>query len=89
MAARLCAMFVHAAGIPEMAVDSVERYEAAALELALNPAMLAATKERLKAARAAAPLFDTRSRVRALERAFVAMIDRGRAGLAPATLRVD
>jgi predicted O-linked N-acetylglucosamine transferase (SPINDLY family) len=89
MAARLCAMFVHAAGMAELAVDTLERYEAAALELALNPVMLAELKKRLHAVRATSPMFDTQSRVRALERAFVAMIERQRAGLAPAMLHVD
>jgi hypothetical protein len=35
------------------------------------------------------PLFATAERVRALERAFIAMIERSRAGLPPDTLIID
>jgi predicted O-linked N-acetylglucosamine transferase (SPINDLY family) len=89
MMSRLAGAFLHGVGMPELVADSLDNYESKALELARNPALLAQAKEKLQQARATAPLFATRDRVRALERAFVAMIERQRAGLAPATLRVD
>jgi predicted O-linked N-acetylglucosamine transferase (SPINDLY family) len=89
MASRLCATLVHYAGLPDLVADGLEDYEQRALELAARPALLADAKSRLRGARASAPFFATGERVRAIERAFTAMIERQRAGREPATLAVD
>ncbi|MGH8668606.1 MAG: tetratricopeptide repeat protein [Burkholderiales bacterium] len=89
MASRLCAALVHGAGLPEFVVNDLEAYESKALELAGSPALLAEAKARLLQARSTSPFFATHDRVRAIERAFEAMIERQRAGLAPAMLIMD
>lgn len=89
MASRLAGTFVQCAGIGDLAVDSLEAYERKAIELAEHPKARSAVRERLAQAGAAAPLFATADRVRAIERAFVAMVERSRAGLPLDTLIID
>jgi predicted O-linked N-acetylglucosamine transferase (SPINDLY family) len=89
MASRICAALVHGAGMAECVADGIEAYEQKALELANAPRLLAEMKARLARARATASFFATAERVRAVERAFVAMIERHRAGLPPDTLIID
>ncbi|HEY0833504.1 MAG TPA: glycosyltransferase, partial [Azospirillum sp.] len=72
-AGRVGASLLHAVGLPELAVESLAAYEAAALRLARDPAALAALRERLAAGRDSAPLWDTDRLARALERAYAAM----------------
>lgn len=72
-ASRVGASLLRAVGLPELAVESWEAYEAAALRLASRPDELAALKGRLAAGRATAALFDTDRFARALESAFLAM----------------
>jgi hypothetical protein len=55
----------------------------------MDPAVLGGLKAVLSQEKARAPLFDTPARVRALERAFAAMIEGSRAGLPPDTLIID
>jgi predicted O-linked N-acetylglucosamine transferase (SPINDLY family) len=89
MASRLCASLMHSAGIPELVMPTLEEYERKALELAGSPSLLAEVREKLQSARTSAAFFAIENRVRALERAFTAMIERHRAGLPPDTLFVD
>jgi predicted O-linked N-acetylglucosamine transferase (SPINDLY family) len=89
MASRLCASLMHGAGIPELVMRTLDEYERKALELAGSPSMLAEARGKLNRAKTGAAFFATEDRVRALERAFVAMIERHRAGLQPDTLFVD
>jgi protein O-GlcNAc transferase len=89
MASRLAGTFVRCAGLAELAVDSLEDYELRALELARDAARRARLREKLRQARSSAPLFATAERVRAIERAFTAMVERSRAGLPPDTLTID
>jgi hypothetical protein len=51
--------------------------------------LLHGLRAKLAGARGAAPFFAPTERVRALERAFAAMIERQRAGLPPETLCLD
>jgi len=83
-AGRVAASVVHAAGLPEMVTDSLESYEALALELAQSPAMLEHLKARLKRGRRSQPLFDTARFTRNLESAYLAMWDRYQKGEPPA-----
>ncbi|MGE3333776.1 MAG: hypothetical protein AB7I36_09045 [Rhodospirillaceae bacterium] len=82
-ASRVAASALTAVGLPELITGSLEAYEARALELARNPAVLAALKDRLWQNRATAPLFDTLRYTRNIERAFESMWARHASGLAP------
>jgi predicted O-linked N-acetylglucosamine transferase (SPINDLY family) len=80
---RVGASLLTAAGLPELITRSLAEYEALAIRLAQNPVSLAALKEKLRAARETAPLFDVDASARALERAYERMWERERHGLAP------
>jgi protein O-GlcNAc transferase len=88
MASRLGASIVASAGLAQLVATSSEDYERIALRLARHPDFLAVCKQAARAARSG-PAFHLSQRVQALERAFVAMVERGRAGNAPATLVID
>jgi protein O-GlcNAc transferase len=87
-AARVGKSLVSAAGLPELAVDTLEAYEATALRLAQQPNELAALKARLAVNRDTCPLFDTKRLVRNLERAYREMWAIHRAGEAPRPIQV-
>jgi predicted O-linked N-acetylglucosamine transferase (SPINDLY family) len=89
MASRLASTFVRAAGLEQLVADTTEEYEQMAMKLADDPDALRGLKHRLAQVKADSPLFDTAARVRAFERALVAVIERQRAGLAPETLIID
>lgn len=86
-AARVAASVVTAAGLPELVTDSDAAYEALALDLARDPARLAALRARLATPQATA-LFDTAGYTRALEAGFTAAHARAVAGLAPAPIDI-
>jgi predicted O-linked N-acetylglucosamine transferase (SPINDLY family) len=88
-AGRVAASLLHAVGTPELVTDSVADYEAAAMELARDPARLAALKERLAKTRTDAPLFDTARYTRHLERAFTIMAERAASGQKPQDFAVE
>ncbi|WP_188259651.1 tetratricopeptide repeat protein [Azospirillum tabaci] len=87
-ASRVGASLLRAAGLPELAVRSLDDYEAAALRLAGDPDGLARLKTRLAAERDGAPLFDTDRFARALERAYATMWDIHAAGKPPRAFAV-
>ena len=87
-ASRVGASLVHAVGLPELATDSFAAYEAMALRLATEPALLADVRQRLAANRDSAPLFDIERYTRHLEAAYTSMAARAREGLAPAPFSV-
>ena len=87
-AGRVAASLLHAAGLPEMVTDSLENYEALALELAQSPAMLDHLKARLKRGRRSQPLFDTARFTRNLESAYLTMWERYQKGQPPAHFAV-
>jgi predicted O-linked N-acetylglucosamine transferase (SPINDLY family) len=89
MASRIASTFLRSAGLEELVVESTEEYERKALQLASNPGAVERLKAVLAQQSATTPLFDTPARVRALERAFAAMIERHRAGLPPDTLIIE
>jgi predicted O-linked N-acetylglucosamine transferase (SPINDLY family) len=72
---RVAASLVTAAGLPELVVRDARDYETLALELARDPARLAAIREKLAANRATAPLFDSARFARNLEAAYVRMLE--------------
>jgi protein O-GlcNAc transferase len=74
-AGRVAGSLLRAAGIPELAVRSLEEYEAAALRLAANSGELDALKAKLAKNRNTAPLFDHLRYTRGLEAAYMAMLE--------------
>ena len=82
---RVTGSLLYAIGLPELIMPDWDAYEAEALRLVTNPDALAALKARLgtTATRATTPLFDTRARVRELERAYEMAWRRHQAGQAP------
>lgn len=70
---RVAASLLTAAGLPELITETLADYEARAVEIARNPALLAGLKDKL-ARIDATPLFDTARYTRELEAAYLAML---------------
>ncbi|WEF52944.1 hypothetical protein AFIC_001457 [[Pseudomonas] carboxydohydrogena] len=87
-ASRVASSLLHAIGMPELITTSLEDYETLALRLARDPALLAATKDKLARNRFTAPLFDTARFTRHLEAAYVTMHERAQRGERPASFTV-
>jgi predicted O-linked N-acetylglucosamine transferase (SPINDLY family) len=87
-AGRVSASLLNAAGLSELIANSLEDYEALALKLAQDPALLAATKAKLARNREFCPLFDTRRFTRHIENAYLAMWRAYRQGRRPANFAV-
>jgi predicted O-linked N-acetylglucosamine transferase (SPINDLY family) len=85
---RVGASLLAAAGLPELITRSLSEYEASALRLARDPAMLDGLRQRLVANRAQAPLFDMPRLAAHIESAYETMVARARAGQPPAPLRI-
>lgn len=83
-AARMAGSLLRTIGLPELITDNVEEYEALALRLAGDPALLAGFRSRLAANRLTSPLFDTTRFCRDLESAYTSMWERYCRGEAPA-----
>lgn len=88
-ASRVAASLLRAIGMPELIARSLEEYEALALKLARDPALLATTKEKLARNRLTMPLFDTERFTRHLEAAYWTMHERAQRGELPASFSVD
>ena len=82
-ASRVASSLLHAVNLPELVTDSPEAYHRLAVELARQPQRLHAMRAHLLAQRERLPLFDTPRLARDIERAFVHMHERQRAGLPP------
>lgn len=67
---RMAASQLHAVGLPELVTTCPEDYFDLARKLALDPAGLAAIREKLAANLSASPLFDTQGYTRDLERLY-------------------
>jgi protein O-GlcNAc transferase len=72
-AGRVAASQLQTLGLPELIAPSLEGYEALALDLAHDPERLGALRQKLAAARSAAPLFDAERMRQNVEAAFLAM----------------
>jgi predicted O-linked N-acetylglucosamine transferase (SPINDLY family) len=83
------ASLLTAAGLPELITGTPQAYEALAIELATNPAKLAAIKDKLAANRLTAPLFNTEQFAKHIEAAYAAMYRRYRANQPPDHIYVD
>ena len=82
-AGRGAVSLLNAMGTPELVTETPAAYEAAAIRLARDPAVLGELRRRIVANRSTSALFDTPRHTRAVERAYVAMARRWRAGEAP------
>jgi predicted O-linked N-acetylglucosamine transferase (SPINDLY family) len=82
-AGRVAASILHAAGFPELVTESLEDYEALAMHLARDRAVLAKMKSRLAAERATMTLFDAAHFTRNLEAAYATMHERRARNLPP------
>ncbi|HMH65514.1 MAG TPA: tetratricopeptide repeat protein [Rhizomicrobium sp.] len=71
---RVASSLLKAIDLPELATLSPHKYEELALELAKNPALLQATREKLARNRATTPLFDSERFRKGIEAAFEAML---------------
>jgi predicted O-linked N-acetylglucosamine transferase (SPINDLY family) len=87
-AGRVAASLLNAIGLPELVTTSLEDYEALALKLARDPALLASIKAKLTANRLTTPLFDTERYTRHLEAAYTTMWQRAQNGEAPESFDV-
>jgi predicted O-linked N-acetylglucosamine transferase (SPINDLY family) len=85
---RVAASALTAVGLPELITRSQAEYEALAVELAADPAKLAAIKAKLARNRLTSPLFDAERFTRDLEAAFEAMCERRRLDLPPEDIRL-
>jgi predicted O-linked N-acetylglucosamine transferase (SPINDLY family) len=82
-ASRVAASLLKAIDLPELITHSQQEYEAKAIELATNPALLKAIKDKLAANKLTKPLFDTKLFTKHLEAAYSSMYQRHQDGLPP------
>lgn len=87
--ARVAVSLLHAAGMSELAMDSLENYEQQALFFVQNRESLKAAKAKLLRNRDATPLFDTALFTRHLESAYREMVAVYRRGEAPHAFAVE
>jgi predicted O-linked N-acetylglucosamine transferase (SPINDLY family) len=71
-AGRVAASLLHAARLPDLITETPQAYEALALKLARDPALLKSYRDRL--AKRDAPLFDTAAFARKIEAAYAQML---------------
>jgi protein O-GlcNAc transferase len=88
-AARVAASLLHSVGLPELITTSLGAYEALAIRLAHDPALLAAIRSKLAQNRRTYPLFDTARFTRHIESAYETMWQAHRDGRAPAAFAVE
>jgi predicted O-linked N-acetylglucosamine transferase (SPINDLY family) len=79
---------LHAAGLPELATNDLEEYEALALRLASDASLLRGLRQRLEQNRASCPLFATDRFRRHIESAYTTMWERQRRGEGPRSISV-
>jgi hypothetical protein len=87
-AGRVAASLLRAVGLPELVTQSLTDYEALALRLARDPALLASIKAKLTRNRDNSPLFDTKRFARNIEAAYLGMWQAYRQGRPPASFPV-
>lgn len=88
-AGRVAASLLHAAGLPQLATESLAEYEALAHKLAGDRALLASMRQRLAQNRLSCALFDTERFTRHIEAAYTTMVRMARSGEGPRSFAVD
>jgi predicted O-linked N-acetylglucosamine transferase (SPINDLY family) len=86
---RVAASLLGAVGLPELVTRSLDEYEALALKLATDPALIASIRQKLDGNRKTYPLFSTDRLRRDIERAYATMWDIARRGEPPRSFAVD
>jgi protein O-GlcNAc transferase len=86
--ARVAASVLHAAGLPELVTHSLPEYEAFALKLATDPALMQSIRRRLEQNRPNCALFDMERFRRHIESAYATMWEICRRGDGPRSFRV-
>ena len=86
---RVAASLLHAIGLPELVTTSIDDYEALALKLARDPALLQSIRRKLEANRLTYPLFDTDRFRRHIEAAYATMLEIAQRGETPRSFSVD
>lgn len=86
---RVAASLLSAVGLPELITNSMAEYEALALHLATDAALLAGIKAKLERHRDTHPLFDSGRFTRHVEHAFTQMWQRSQRGEPPASFAVE
>jgi protein O-GlcNAc transferase len=88
-AGRVAASLLHAIGLPELVTSNLEDYEALALKLAKDPALLKSVVGKLSQNRLTHPLFDTARFARHIESAYESMVERWQRGEPSAGFSVE
>jgi predicted O-linked N-acetylglucosamine transferase (SPINDLY family) len=88
-AGRVASSLLAAVGLEEMITRSLAEYEALALKLAHDPALMAAVRNKLAVNRETYPLFDTPRLARHIEAAYNTIWERQQRGLAPTSFAVS
>jgi protein O-GlcNAc transferase len=88
LAGRVAASLIEAVGLPELVTENLEEYQALALRLAADQALLAAIKAKLERNRLTYPLFDTDRFRRHIEIAYRTMWDIWQRGEPPQSFAV-
>ncbi|MPZ39806.1 MAG: tetratricopeptide repeat protein [Rhizobiales bacterium] len=86
---RVAASLLRAVGLPDMVTGTLGEYEALALKLAREPALLADIRRRLAHNRLTYPLFSTDRFARHIERAYETMREHARQGRGPESFAVE
>src|SRR5690606_21829254 len=86
--ARGAASILTALEMPELIVQNHDEYEQLAIYYATHPQEYAAMREKLKAKRYTAPMYNTKLTVKHIERAYQMAWERYQAGLPPAPIDV-
>ncbi|MGO9988412.1 MAG: tetratricopeptide repeat protein [Steroidobacteraceae bacterium] len=87
-ASRVATSLVHAVGLGQLSVGSLEAYRRLAIRIATSPVELAMLKDVLSRARHGSTLFDSRWYCRQLEAAFEEIVARSRRGEPPSPVRL-
>ena len=87
--ARVGASLLQAVGLPELVTESLAEYEALALRLARDPALLQALRDKLAGNAGRSPLFDTDRCRRDLEAAYTTMWEAAKCGAPPQAFAVE
>jgi predicted O-linked N-acetylglucosamine transferase (SPINDLY family) len=88
-AGRVAASLLYAVGLPELVTKDLGEYEALALKLATEPALLQSTKQKLQQTRLSAPLFDSDRFRRHIEVAYSKMWEMRQRGENPHGFSVE
>lgn len=87
-AARVAASLLNALGLPELITSSAQAFEAKAIELATQPALLQSLQSKLATNRNTSPLFNAKLFAQHIEQAFETMLAKQQAGQMPEAFEV-